>query len=101
MMELKETSGIMCSEDYKERFVAEYVQTKIRYERLKAFNTKIEAAHHVAFMKPVDAEDKAPRVEMPKHDCPDDLLREQQRVMGEYLHILELRAVIEGVALPQ
>ena len=101
MMELQETTGMMCSADYKERFVAEYVQTKIRYERLKAFNTKIEAAHHMAFVKAVDAEDASPRVQMPKHDCPDELLRDQQRVMGEYLHILELRAVIEGVVLPQ
>ena len=39
------------------------------------------------------------KVEMPKHDCPGDLLRDQQRVMGEYLHILEVRAAIEGVEL--
>ena len=38
-------------------------------------------------------------VEMPKHDCPDELLRQQQRIMGEYLHVLEMRAVIEGIEL--
>lgn len=74
------------SSDYKERFKAEYYQTKIRYERLKAFNTKIEAARMT---------DK----EEPKHDCPREILREQQSVMGEYLHILEVRAAIEGVDL--
>ena len=89
-MKLKETVEMMISIDYKERFKAEYYQTKERYEKLKAFNTKIEAAK----MNTTES-----KVEMPKHDCPDDLLRKQQSIMGEYLHILELRAVIEGVEL--
>jgi hypothetical protein len=36
---------------------------------------------------------------MPEHDCPDFLLRDQEKAMAEYLHILELRAVIEGIIL--
>lgn len=92
-MELKDTIEMMQSADYKERFKAEYFQTKIRYEKLKKFNTKIEAARGTMFKQDVN------KVEMPKHDCPEDLLREQQRVMGEYLHLLELRAEIEGVEL--
>ena len=36
---------------------------------------------------------------MPKHDCELELLREQQRFMGEYLHMLEIRAVIEHIDL--
>ncbi|MBQ8371545.1 MAG: hypothetical protein IJX38_01210 [Clostridia bacterium] len=83
----------MLSADYKERFKAKYQQTKIRYERLKTFNTKIEVAFRACGCKEMN------KPEMPKHDCPVDLLREQQRVMGEYLHILEVRAVIEGVDL--
>ena len=90
-MELKNTVDLMNSSDYKERFKAEYYQTKIRYEKLKAFVTKIEAAHRT--------EDMEKPIEMPKHDCPYELLREQQAFMGQYLHILELRAVIEGVEL--
>lgn len=90
MMELKDTVTMMNSEDYKERFKAEYYQTKIRYEKLKAFNTKIEAAHY----NTTEA-----KVEMPKHDCPDELLHTQQALMGQYLHILEVRAVIEGIDL--
>lgn len=91
VQELKATVPYMLSDDYKERFKAEYEQTKIRYERLKAFNTRIEAAEITGFT------DKA--VEAPPHDCPRDLLREQQRIMGEYLHILEVRAVIEKIIL--
>jgi hypothetical protein len=90
-MEFKDTIEMMQSPDYKERFKAEYYQTKIRYEKLKAFNTKIEAA-----MMTVDM--KIP-LEEPKHDCPYHLLMDQQRAMGEYLHILKLRAVIEGIEL--
>lgn len=91
-MEFKDTIEMMMSEDYKERFKAEYYQTKIRYERLKAFNNKIEAADMTDY-KGMDA------VKKPKHDCPPHLLVAQQRTMGEYLHILEVRAVIEGIDL--
>jgi hypothetical protein len=91
--ELADTVAGMTSSDYKKRFKAEYYQTKIRYERLKKFNTRIEAAGRTDY-KPAEV-----RTPMPKHDCPDDLLIQQQRVMGEYLHILEVRAVIEGVDL--
>ena len=84
----------MLSPDYKERFRAEYIQTKIRYERLKAFNTKIEAVFRTECERP-----EVKKAPMPPHDCPHDLLREQQEVMGRYLHILEVRAVIEGVDL--
>ena len=86
-MELKDTIEAMNSGDYKERFKAEYHQTKIRYEKLKKFNIRIEAAN-------VDQ-----TKEMPKHDCPDHILREQQSAMERYLHILEVRAEIEGIEL--
>lgn len=85
-MELKDTITSMQSEDYKERFKAEYYQTKIRYEKLKDFNNRIEAA-------------KLANKEEPKHDCPFLLLQSQQRCMEEYLHILEVRAKIEGIVL--
>lgn len=87
----KTTVDGMLSADYRERFKAEYQQTKLRYEKLKAFNTRIEAASLTECMKN--------ELEMPKHDCPAHLLREQQRIMGEYLHILELRAQIERIEL--
>lgn len=86
-MKLADTVTLMNSEDYKDRFIAEYHQTKIRYEKLKKFNTKIEAAQSVYGKNE------------PKHDCPLGMLLDQQRVMGEYLHILEVRAEIEGIDL--
>ncbi len=93
MKDLKETVKLMNSADYKERFIAEYWQTKIRYEKLKTFNTKIEAAQRVQFSE------LETKLEEPKHDCPEDVLREQQHIMGQYLHMLELRAIIEGIDL--
>lgn len=92
--ELADTAAGMTSPDYKDRFRAEYIQTKIRYERLKAFNTKIEASFRTECERP-----EVKKAPMPPHDCPHDILREQQEVMGHYLHILEVRAVIEGVDL--
>jgi hypothetical protein len=86
------TIEMMRSPDYKERFKAEYQQTKIRYEKLKAFNNRIEAAERGRY-----GGGKA--IEEPKHDCSAELLREQQGMMGQYLHILEVRAVIEDIDL--
>ena len=89
--ELEDTVEPMLSDDYKERFKAEYYQLKIRYEKLKRFNTKITAAHRmVCSHRPL---------EEPKHDCPADLLIEQQCAMEHYLHVLEIRAEIEGIDL--
>ena len=85
-MALKETIELMCSEDYKERFVAEYHQVKIRYEKLKNFCNKIEVETMLG-------------KEETKHDCPLGLLREQQKYMGLYLSVLEKRALIENVEL--
>lgn len=85
-MELKETIELMCSEDYKERFIAEYHQVKIRYEKLKNFCNKIEVETMLG-------------KEETKHDCPLGLLREQQKYMGLYLSVLEKRALIENVEL--
>lgn len=82
---------LMQSENYQDRFVAEYIQLKQRYEKLKHFNTKIEAATRTQHL------DNG--VEEPLHDCPAGLLREQQAAMGEYLHLLEVRAVIEHIDL--
>lgn len=93
-MELKDTVKQMESTDYKERFKAEYYQLKIRYEKLKAFNTKIEAAEATCYKG-------AEAIAMPKHDCPNSLLREQQHLMGQLLHTLELRAAIEGIELKE
>lgn len=86
MSTLKDTVEMMCSENYKERFIAEYKQTKIRYNKLKKFCNHIEAA--IMLGQPE-----------PEHDCPYELLRLQQRQMGEYLHTLEVRAIIEGIEL--
>ena len=86
MKELKDTCSCMVSDDYKERFIAEYWQTKIRYEKLKHFCNRIEAAQTI-------------NAEEPKHDIPLHMLRYQQEIMGHYLHILEVRAIIENIEL--
>ncbi|RGJ72197.1 hypothetical protein DXD51_03050 [Eubacterium sp. TM05-53] len=85
-MELKETIESMCSDDYKERFVAEYDQVKIRYEKLKGFCNKIVV-------------EKMLDKETTKHDYPLELLKEQQKYMGLYLSVLEKRAMIEHIKL--
>lgn len=82
--ELKEKVELMNSEDYKERIIAEYHQVKIRYEKLKNFCNKIEVETMLG-------------KEVTKHDCPLELLREQQKYMGLYLSVLEKRVLIENI----
>lgn len=81
-MELKDTVALMNSADYKERFKAEYLQTKIRYDKLHKMCTKYEAG--TLNFTP---------------SCSLELLTEQKKHMGMYLHCLEVRAEIEGVEL--
>lgn len=81
-MELKHTSAWMESDDYKKRFMAEYHQTKIRYEKLHRLCVKYEAG--TLDFNPA---------------CPIDILKEQKKYMGMYLNRLEIRAEIEGIDL--
>lgn len=69
-------------EDWKERLKAEYTQTKERYEKLKAYNNK----------QKVEAYSLKDIAEEPEDIFSRMLLKKQQTIMGEYLHILELRA---------
>jgi hypothetical protein len=81
-MELKNTIEMMNSSDYKERFKAEYYQTKIRYEKLHKMCIRYEAG--TLNFTPT---------------CSLELLKEQKSHMGRYLHCLEVRAEIEGIKL--
>ena len=81
-MELKDTINLMNSEDYKERFAAEYLQTKIRYQKLHKMLVKLEAGK-LGF----------------EPTCPKTILEEQKHYMGRYLISLEIRAEIEGIDL--
>lgn len=81
-MKLESTIELMVSDDHKDRFKAEYYQTKIRYERLKHMCTAYEVG-----MLDFDP------------TCPYELLMDQVHIMAEYLHILESRAILENVDL--
>lgn len=83
-MELKDTITLMNSDDYKDRFKAEYWQTKIRYEKLHSMLVKHEAG----------TLDFTPK-------CPIPTLTMQKRQMGEYLKQLEIRAEIEKINLKE
>lgn len=81
-MELKDTVDLMCSDDYKDRFKAEYYQTKIRYDKLHKMLIKADAGT-------LDFEP----------DCPVDLLKHQAACMAALLHDLEVRAEVESIEL--
>lgn len=81
-MELKDTVEMMNSEDYRERFKAEYCQTVIRYEKLKNMLNRWDDGN-LEFM-PI---------------CPRSTYNMQIRAMTDYIAVLEARAVMEGIDL--
>ena len=81
-MELLDTVELMVSDDYKNRMKAEYLQTKIRYDKLHKMIVKYES-------NTLDFEPS----------CSLDLLKKQTSAMGQYLYYLECRAEIEGIEL--
>ena len=94
---------LMQSENYKDRFKAEYYQLKDRWEKLSA---KIEADNAT-----IEKNDCVKRQFIGYGKNADDsyilgnpdyslyLLSRQKRCMTEYLHILEKRAQIEKIKL--
>ena len=81
-MQLKDTIALMQSDDYKDRFKAEYCQVKIRRDRLHATLVKYESG--TLEFKPY---------------CTIDVLKKQESTMSEYLYWLEVRAKIENINL--
>ena len=81
-MDLLDTIELMKSDDFKDRFRAEYYQLKIRSDKLSTMLGKY-AAGTLEFT--------------PK--CGIELLTAQHQFMTAYLHILEERADIEGIEL--
>lgn len=76
-MELKDTVKLMESDNYKERFKAEYFQLKTRIERL----------YNLLNRNADDNIDGSPR----------KLLIRQYNIMNNYLYILMCRADCEGI----
>ena len=79
-MELLDTVELMVSDDYKNRMKAEYLQTKIRYDKLHKMIVKYES-------NTLDFEPS----------CSLDLLKKQASAMGKSLYYLECRAEIAGI----
>ena len=82
MYDLNETIELMTSTDYKDRFKAEYWQTKIRHDKLASMIEKNNAGE--LDFKPT---------------CSMDILAAQLTWMGMYLSILGIRAEMEGIDL--
>ena len=81
-MELKDTIELMISLDYKERFYAEYLQNKIRLDKLKAMLEKWDEGE-LTF---------APT-------CPRTIYNYQVKAMQAYHDILVIRAKMESIEI--
>lgn len=81
---LNDTCEMMCSEDYKERFRAEYMQLVIRYGKLKTM---------------LDNWDSGDLNFTPT--CPRSTYNIQIKAMADYIAVLEARAIMEGIDLEE
>lgn len=81
-MELKDTVKLMLSDDYKDRFIAEYKQTVNRWDKLGRFLYQFDIF-----------EDEQATF----NNVPISLLRKQYEVMDDYLSLLEERAMLEKI----
>ena len=82
MKELIDTCKLMVSKDYKDRFLAEYYQTRIRRDKLSRMILKYNSGK--LEFEPISS---------------IYLLKTQLDAMNTYLNILELRAIIEGIKI--
>lgn len=89
MKELKDTVDMMLSDDYKERFKAEFHQLQTRTIRLEEMFDKWDACGDDEVEQALGFTPKTPYL----------VLRAQLRAMQAYLDILGERAHIEGVEL--
>lgn len=80
--ELQKSIQLMISEDYKDRFKAEYMQLKNRYDNLS---------------KMIDNWDKNKLSFTPT--CPREIYTMQIESMKKYLDILIIRAKLENIEL--
>lgn len=80
--DLKDTANDMCSTNYKERFIAEYWQAVIRYEKLKNMLNRWD--NFELNFNPT---------------CPRSTYNLQIKAMTDYIAVLEARAVMENIDL--
>lgn len=81
-MVLADTVSMMQSEDYKERFKAEYYQNVIRYGKLRYMLERWDES--TLSFEPT---------------CPRSTYNMQMKAMVDYIAVLEARAVMEGIEL--
>lgn len=86
-------------DEWKIRVADEYTELKERYEKLKAYNTKWEVKEHTAGLCCNLCTTGEEAEERRREGYRTGLLRRQQGIMGEYLHVLELRAALDGIDL--
>lgn len=82
MLELKDTAASMGSDNYKDRFRAEYYQLVIRYKKLTTMLEKWDR-NELDFIP----------------NCNRGIFNMQQRIMADYIAVLESRAQIEDIEL--
>ena len=81
-LRLSDVTELAAHADYRDRFLGEYLETKIRYEKLHKMLIKAEAG----------------KLDF-KPNCPLEILESQAHCMGNYLHVLEVRAQYENLDL--
>ena len=91
-MKLTDTVELMNSDDFKDRFRAEYHQLTIRISELEKMLRETKFDYALSFLNR-----SFPNRSFPNRSY--DLLHEQAVYMKQYQHVLEKRASIEDIDL--
>lgn len=83
---LSQTAELMSSDNYKDRFIAEYLQIEIRTRRLERVIKSVE-------------DNTCPKCFTPS--CDIAVLKSQFKTMNAYRATLAFRAAIEDIELPE
>lgn len=84
--QLEQTVDLMSSNNYKERFIAEYAQIEIRTKRLERILKSVEDKTCPKCFEPT---------------CDIEILKSQYKTMNAYRATLIFRASIEAIELPE
>lgn len=94
----KDCEAPVC-DDWKIRLVVEYRELKERYEKLRKHNIEVKMSRSINDLgyRPWGRATDDEKKEINKENVRENLLIEQEEIMGNYIRVLESRMTLEGI----
>ena len=86
-------------DDWKRRLYDEYCELRARYEKLRKHNVEMKINRSINDLgyRPWNIATDDEKKELNKENVRENLLIEQEDIMGSYIHTLEKRMTLEGI----